>query len=179
MDDLKLSLEELRAESESGRLASGQISPTRRAPRRGPASLAFTAPAVALVAIVAYLLVRSRTGTESPVKDISFIQLTDLAGPKSFPSLSPDGRSFVYTASTSGNWDIYLQRVGGKNPINLTKDSSADDTQPAFSPDGDQIAFRSERNGGGIFVMGATGESVRRLTDFGYNPAWSPEDRKS
>ncbi len=23
--------------------------------------------------------------------------------------------------------------------------------------------------------MGATGESVRRLTDFGYNPAWSPD----
>jgi eukaryotic-like serine/threonine-protein kinase len=132
----------------------------------------------AMVAIVAYLFLRSRTGTASPVKDISFMQLTDQAGPKSFPSLSPDGRSFVYTAHASGNWDIYLQRVGGKNPINLTKDSSADDTQPAFSPDGDQIAFRSERNGGGIFVMGATGESVRRLADFGYNPAWSPDSRK-
>ena len=24
--------------------------------------------------------------------------------------------------------------------------------------------------------MGAMGESVRRLTDFGYDPAWSPDD---
>ena len=48
-------------------------------------------------------------------------------------------------------------------------------TQPAFSFDGKQIAFHSARDGGGIFVMGATGESVRRLTDFGYNPAWSPD----
>src|SRR6266704_1647227 len=70
-----------------------------------------------------------------------------------------------------------MSRVGGKNPINLTKDSPADDTQPAFSPDGERIAFRSERNGGGIFVMGATGESVRRLTDFGNNPAWSPDGK--
>jgi Tol biopolymer transport system component len=60
-------------------------------------------------------------------------------------------------------------------PVNLTKDSEADDTQPAFSPDGQRIAFRSERDGGGIFVMGASGESVRRVTDFGYHPAWSPD----
>jgi Tol biopolymer transport system component len=105
------------------------------------------------------------------------MQLTDQAGPKTSPSLSPDGRSFVYAARASGNSDIYLQRVGGKNPVDLTKDSSADDTQPAFSPDGEHIAFRSERNGGGIFVMGATGESVRRLTDFGHNPAWSPDGK--
>jgi Tol biopolymer transport system component len=71
-----------------------------------------------------------------------------------------------------------LQRVGGKNPFNLTKDCSADDIQPAFSPDGEQIAFRCEREGGGIFVMGATGESVRRRTNFGFNPAWSPDGKE-
>src|SRR5207248_2325657 len=89
--------------------------------------------------------------------------------------LSPDGKSFVFVSDSAGNSDIYLKRVDGQNASNLTKDSSADDTQPAFSPDGERIAFRSERNGGGIFVMGASGESVRRLTDFGFNPAWSPD----
>ena len=57
----------------------------------------------------------------------------------------------------------------------LTADSEAADTAPAFSPDGLRIAFRSERAGGGIFVMDATGESVRRLTDAGYDPRWSPD----
>ena len=33
----------------------------------------------------------------------------------------------------------------------------------------------SERAGGGIFIIGATGESVRRITDFGFNPSWSPD----
>ena len=75
----------------------------------------------------------------------------------------------------SGNVDIYLQSVSGQNAINLTKDSPDDDTAPAFSPDGESIAFRSERQGGGIFMMGRTGESVRRLTDAGYSPAWSPD----
>jgi eukaryotic-like serine/threonine-protein kinase len=109
---------------------------------------------------------------------ITFTQLTDEPGPELFPSLSPDGKSLVYAAKTEGNWDIYRKRVGGENPVNLTGESPDDDQQPAFSPDGEHIAFRSERDGGGIFVMGATGESVRRLTDFGYNPFWSPDGKE-
>jgi Tol biopolymer transport system component len=125
-----------------------------------------------------YLLSRRGPATkEASLRNATFTQLTDQPGPEYFPSLSPDGKSFVYASHAAGNWDIYLQRVGGKNPINLTKDSAADDTQPAFSPDGERIAFRSEVEGGGIFVMGATGESAKRLTDFGFNPAWSPDGR--
>jgi len=105
-------------------------------------------------------------------------RITDQPGPELFPSLSPDGRSILYAARTSDNWDIFLQRVGGKNPTNLTADSPVDDNHPAFSPDGEQIAFQSDRNGGGIYLMGATGESVRRLTDFGYHPAWSPDGKE-
>jgi Tol biopolymer transport system component len=45
----------------------------------------------------------------------------------------------------------------------------------AFSPDGESIAFRSERDGGGIFVMGRTGESVRRVATRGFTPAWFPD----
>ena len=116
-----------------------------------------------------------RVTSDPPFKNVSFTQLTDQPGTELFPSLLPDGKSIVYASKASGNWDLYLQRVGGKNPVNLTADSTADETQPSFSPDGERIAFRSERERGGIFVMGATGESVKRLTDFGYHPAWSPD----
>lgn len=139
---------------------------------------ALAVAALVIAATAAYFVLRPRTETASQAKDISFTQLTDQAGRETFPSLSADGRSLVYAARGSANWDIYFHRVGGKNPINLTKDCSADDTQPAFSPDGERIAFRSEREGGGIFVMGATGESVRRLSDFGFNPAWSPDGKE-
>src|SRR5215472_9668888 len=114
----------------------------------------------------------------SSIRPEEFRQLTFQPGQEDFPSLSPDGASFLYVSSAAGNPDIYLQRVGGQNPINLTKDSPVADTQPAFSPSGDLIAFRSEREGGGIFIMGATGENVRRLTDFGFNPAWSPDGKQ-
>src|SRR5206468_11246570 len=95
-----------------------------------------------------------------------------------FPSFAPDGKWIVYSGQQSGNRDIYLQSVGGQTAINLTKDSPADDDQPAFSPDGERIAFRSSRDGGGVFVMGRTGEAVRRLTRHGFKPAWSPDARE-
>ncbi|PYQ60626.1 MAG: hypothetical protein DMF58_07575, partial [Acidobacteria bacterium] len=104
-----------------------------------------------------------------------FTQLTFQSALELYPSLSPDGQSFVYVTDASGHPAICLQRVGGQAVTNLTKNSPVANTQPSFSPDGTHIAFRSERDGGGIFVMGATGESVRRLTAFGYNPSWSPD----
>jgi serine/threonine protein kinase/Tol biopolymer transport system component len=137
----------------------------------------FTAACVA----AAYLLMK--LGKQTPIaltsiKNLTFDQLTNLAGQELFPSLSPDGKLMIYAATQAGNWDIYFQRVGGETPINLTPDSAAHDTQPAFSPNGEMIAFRSERDGGGIFLMGATGENVRRLTTQGYYPAWSPDGQE-
>ena len=157
---------------------------TRKLPRAtGRARIVKTGLALAALLVVAALVFvafRRLTPQETtaPLRNLSFAQLTDQPGKESFPSLSPDGKSVVYAGKASGNLDVFLQRVGGKNPLNLTADSTDDDTQPAFSPDGERIAFRSERERGGIFVMGATGESVKRLTDFGYHPAWSPDGRE-
>ncbi len=133
--------------------------------------------AIALAILASVWAARRWREPAAPVR-ASFKQLTEQAGQELYPSLSPDGNAFVYASRAAGNWDIYFQRVGGSNAINLTRDSAADDTQPAFSPDGQWIAFRSERAGGGIFVMGATGESVRKLSDAGYFPAWSPDGKK-
>jgi serine/threonine protein kinase/Tol biopolymer transport system component len=105
-------------------------------------------------------------------------QLTTQPGQEHYPSLSPDGKALIYAARAPDDWDIYWQRVGGSNPLNLTENSPADDTHPALSPDGEYVVFRSEREKGGIFIMGATGESTRRLTDFGFYPSWSPDGRE-
>ncbi len=133
----------------------------------------------AILAVVAYSAWRLQPFDRSlRVQHATFMQVSSASGVELFPNLAPDNRFVTYASRASGNWDIYLQRVGGQNVRNLTMDSPEDDTQPALSPDGNLIAFRSERDGGGIFVMGATGESPRRITTFGYNPTWSGDGRK-
>jgi eukaryotic-like serine/threonine-protein kinase len=106
------------------------------------------------------------------------VKVTDQEGVEYFPSLSPDGKAIIYVSTVPGNSDIYLQRTGTQKTINLTEDSPARDTEAVFSPDGTRIAFRSSRNGGGIFLMKETGESVKQLTNFGYNPTWSPDGKE-
>jgi Tol biopolymer transport system component/tRNA A-37 threonylcarbamoyl transferase component Bud32 len=128
-------------------------------------------------ALAAYALFTVRHANPA-VDGRIFAQLTNDPGAELFPSLSPDGRSLVYASKSTGNWDIYLQRTGSGEAINLTKDSAADDTQPAFSADGRWIAFRSERDRGGIYVMRSDGTDVRRVSEAGFNPAWSPDGRE-
>ncbi len=169
--DVKVALAELREEPEASNAAPPAPPPLR------PLRIAELAVGIVLVGALVWAIAARRGAGPSP-DNLTFTRLTDAPGPELYPSLSPDGKSFVYQSRASGNWDIYFQRVGGKTAVNLTKDSPADDTEPAFSPDGEKIAFRSERDGGGIFVMGATGESVKRLTDLGHNPEWSPDGRE-
>jgi len=129
-------------------------------------------------ALGAVLIRRGEPSAGSPalVLPVAFRQISDLPGPEAQPCLAPDGKSVVYVSkSDGGDADVFFQRVEGRNPLNLTKDSPADDYAAAISPDGESIAFRSERDDGGVFVMGATGESVRRVNDFGHDPAWSPD----
>ena len=141
-------------------------------------ALGLAVLALGVIAVLSFLILRPGFRTEESGRAPLFGNFTQISYQPSleaFPSLSPDGKLIVFASDRAGNWDIYLQRVGGQTTINLTSDSPTEDTHPAFSPDGDRIAFRSSRAGGGIFVMEATGENVRRIADFGHHPTWSPD----
>jgi Tol biopolymer transport system component len=175
--DLRNDLEDLQAQL-TGPPAPAMAARPARATRRW-IWLAAAAAVAAAAALVYYVVVSRRGASVAELAPhATFLQLTSQPGAELFPSLSPDGRWIVYAGEGDGNRDIFLQSTSGRTPINLTKDSAADDDQPAFSPDGEQIAFRSSRDGGGIFVMGRTGESVRRITRQGFNPAWSSDGTK-
>jgi serine/threonine protein kinase len=188
MKDLSLELFDLVEDfdelsvSTSSRSSSGSGSVAALAPRRPWILLGTIGALLAALAVAAVFIIR-KPAAPAPASAVkaTFTQLTDLGGPESQPALSPDGQYLAYVArpqAQSSDRDIFLLRVGGRNPINLTDGVSEPDSQPAFSPDGQSIAFRSERGGGGVFVMGATGESVRRISDFGFNPSWSPDGKK-
>jgi len=136
-----------------------------------PRALLIAAGGATLLALAAGVVYYARQSGRPHPAAPRFVQLTRQFGLETQPSLSPDGKWVAYVSGDA----IYLQAVGGENPINLTKDSLAGDSQPAFSPDGERLAFRSEREGGGVFVMGRTGESPRRVARRGFDPAWSPD----
>jgi eukaryotic-like serine/threonine-protein kinase len=131
--------------------------------------------ALTLVFVIYSQIYNSKPGINTFNK---FERLTEQSGEELYPDISPDGNYITYTKSVDGFQHIFLQRIGGGNAIDLTNDSKFDNYQSSFSPNGEEIVFRSERDGGGIFLMGSTGESVKRLTNFGYNPAWSPDGTK-
>jgi serine/threonine protein kinase len=164
--DLQHDLEELRNPAQ----------PARR--RSGAWRWVATLPLVALVAVMTFKLLQRERGDDGP-RVASLMHLTSAPDQELEPSLSPDGTWFVYASKArNGNWDIYRQRVGGENAQNLTADCDQDDVSPAISPDGERIAFHSGRGGGGLFVMGATGESVRKVADVGFDPSFTPDGAK-
>jgi Tol biopolymer transport system component len=183
--DLAFALET--ASGASSRSHAAQALPPTEAPGRRFLPLAWAVGWLVALSIAVQVgrLIEQRLQEDRPRETpASFTRLTNLPGPELWPTLSPDGKTLAFVRSTgttpdaNDQLDIFIQRVGGGNAIDLTPDSPKNDTQPAFSPDGNRIAFRSERSGGGIFLMGSTGESVKRLTDFGYNPSWSPDGRE-
>jgi Tol biopolymer transport system component len=170
--DIRNELEELKQEVDSGEVL--EKAPLRIPSKTRRSLTAAVVAGIAAIGIAAFFLLR----TESAPQAGSFTRLTAQPGREQWPRISPDGRSVVYASDVEGNYDIYLLRVGGLNPINLTEDCLEDDTHPAFSPDGETIAYHSERDGGGLFLMGATGEFIKRLSDTGFYPSWSPDGRQ-
>ena len=101
---------------------------------------------------------------------LAFRQITDEAGIETDPAISPDGVSVAFASAAKGTSDIYVQRIGGRNAILVAGDPARAEAAPVFSPDGASIAFHERGGRGGIFIAGATGESTRRVTDFGFHP---------
>ncbi|MGH9363951.1 MAG: protein kinase domain-containing protein, partial [Thermoanaerobaculia bacterium] len=174
--DLAFNLEALSATSAATSIP-GAIA-AARPPRRWPL-VAAGVIAIAALGLLAGRQIGRRGAAHSGGAPIAFQQLTDWAGHENTPALSPDGQTFAYTRfSASSEDDVWAQRVGGQAATNLTKDCGEDDNFGVFSPDGSLIAYHSDCKGGGIFLMGATGENVRRLASFGFNPDWFPDGKK-
>jgi len=85
-------------------------------------------------------------------------------------AISPDGKRVVFVREVHGNYDLWMQNLDGSDLVQLTS-TDYGEYEPSFSPDGQAIAFVSNRDSGGnvrrtsIYIMTlATGET-RRITN--------------
>ena len=135
--------------------------------------------AAGLVAALATALACGCSGRE-PVDDA-----VDSGG-----SLVSEKGQIAFTHATKFDWtnwasseaDIYLINIDGSGERRLT-DSPRLDGFPAWSSDGERLAFSSARDGGQseIYVMDADGSQQRRLTHTPESESffsWSPEGER-
>jgi eukaryotic-like serine/threonine-protein kinase len=178
--DLRANLKRLQRELDSQASGSQAAAPAVRPPR--PTPRYWLAALVSLVLVGAafaawrFFAIKQKTLTTDWSK-AKYQRLTEMTNRESNAAISPNGQEVVFGRLIDGQWDLIWQRIGGSNTRNLTN-HPANDGDPMFSPDGEQIAFYSGRNGGGIYVMGAAGENPIRLVDGGRDPSWSPDGKE-
>jgi len=170
MSDLKVVLQDLKEDSESGKLRAPQAAVARHRIRP------FVWIGLATLVLAAAILLWIFFPREAGPPEYEITRLTFDSGRTWFPSFSPDGRMFAYASDRSGegNLDIWIQQTAGGPPLRLTT-NSADDRSPSFSPDGSKIVFYSEREGGGLYEVGTLGGQERRIADRGHHPRYSPD----
>ena len=187
MADLKVALEELRDDADSGRLMPHV--PTT-VPVRGltvpvlVAAVAILAAAGGLAAWIAWRPAPAAAPVLQPVP------LTSFAGKEAEPTLSPDGSqlAFSWDGESEQNADIYVMSIGGGSPLRLTTDPRID-FGPQWSPDGRRIAFLRATQPGrvALVLIPPLGGQERTIGEFYSTYAlagpplasvvWSPDSR--
>ena len=176
--DLRADLKRLKRDTDSGKsMARPAAQPGRR--RSGALPWAGAGTLVVAGALGWWLL--TRPASELPLGREKITPITTDGGYKDNPQLSPDGEKVAY------EWrgDIYVKPLGpGTRPIRLTEDE-AHEAHPVWSPDGRQIAFLRELEGGAtLYTVPALGGQERKLIDLGVlwskfssDPilSWSPD----
>lgn len=91
---------------------------------------------------------------------------------------SSDSENVVFSVEVAGNIDVYRFDSETSDSVRLTT-SEGSDLVPAWSPNKEQIAFISDRNGvSALWLMDSVGESKRQVTNPGTDVVdfrWSPD----
>jgi Tol biopolymer transport system component len=181
MADVKLALEELRDESESGKLARPAAAVDAGARRWLWPAVATAGLLLAAAAFTwTYLNLR---GSQSKGPELVRVSPDD-GHIYNQPAISPDGEFVAYVSDRSGKRELWLQQVGGGDPIQLTHSGEQVNSpaffSPAFFPDGKRILYgatSADYSKRVLEVIPALGGDPHVLIQ-GWGPELSPDGRQ-
>lgn len=107
--------------------------------------------------------------------------VANFPGSNSAPAWAPDGRKLAVVLTKDGGSQIYTVNADGGGGATRLTSSSAIDTEPNYSPDGQWILFTSDRGGSPqIYRIPASGGQAQRMTfegSYNVSPRNSPDGK--
>ncbi len=178
--DVKLALDELREDSDSGRQAAPSTPAVVVAPAPAPPATAapttvppaprrwlwpvVAAACVVMAVAIAWALSNRRGGDAPAVPEMVRLSPDD-GHSYTEPAISPDGKLVAYVSNRGGKNDIWLQQAGGGQPIQVTR-SQQTAISPSFLPDGTQLVYVTGPKGVSVGVP----DSLEIVPAFGGTP---------
>ena len=113
------------------------------------------------------------------IRNYLLLGLACLVGAASEPSSRAGelaGHKLLLTAVRTGDTEIFIVDPDTGDAFNVSRSPQSEDRYPCWSPDGERIAFTSDRNNStNLYVMDADGRNVKRLLTSPavcYMPSW-------
>ncbi len=171
MADLKVALEDLKEESESGRLMMDVTALTP--PKRRPRWLVAAAGALVAVASVAAWLVWGPSAAAPEARTLT--RMTFDTGATVSPAVSRDGKLIAFVSDrTTPLPNLWIQQVDGGQAVQLTHYEGGANS-PSFSPDGTRIAYSGLGKDEGVYVIPTIGGDPKKIAPKGSEPRFSPD----
>ncbi len=141
--------------------------------------LPFTAPEEPIATVAALAPTQESSADAAPAATVPAEEPTPTSTPtpplvvaRTLPSITFMGRDI------DQSWRIYVMNADGSE-VNALSPEGVEDTAPIWSPDGQKIAFVSQRDGNReIYVMDADGQNAVNITRHpadDWTPSWSPD----
>ena len=112
-------------------------------------------------------------------------QITATPGQERSVSFSPDGRKILYASERNNSWDVYQTKIVNDDENNFIfatelkeeplLTSEKEEFQPAYSPDGKEVAYLEERTT--LKVLNLKTKKTRTVLDGKYNYSYSDGDQ--